>query len=94
MIGSEKQIAWAEQIRQDMTKYEVSLNDIAYAIDDLPVEEKTKIRDHFIAIGQPATKILVEEARELFKAEASAKFWIENRQELASGLVLKFIRIS
>ena len=94
MIGSEKQIAWAEQIREDMTKYEVSFNDIAYAIDDLPVEEKTKIRDHFIAIGQPATKILVEEARELFKAEASAKFWIENRQELASGLVLKFIRIS
>jgi len=94
MIGSEKQIAWAEQIREDMTKYEVSFNDIAYAIDDLPIEEKTKIRDHFIAIGQPATKILVEEARELFKAEASAKFWIENRQELASGLVLKFIRIS
>jgi len=56
MIGSEKQIAWAEQIRQDMTKY--------------------------------------EDARELFKAESSAKFWIENRQELASGLVLKFIRIS
>jgi len=85
MIGSEKQIAWAEQIREDMTKYEVSFNDIAYAIDDLPAEEKTKIRDHFIAIGQPATKILVEEARELFKAESSAKFWIENRQELASG---------
>ena len=94
MIGSEKQIAWADQIRQNMTKYEVSFNDIAYAIDDLPAEEKTKIRDHFISIGQPATKVLVEEARELFKAESSAKFWIENRQELASGLVVKFIRIS
>ena len=94
MIGSEKQIAWAEQIREDMTKYEVSFNDIAYAIDDLPIEEKTKIRDHFIAIGQPAAKILVEEARELFKAESSAKFWIENRRKLASELIIKFIRIS
>jgi len=94
MIGSEKQIAWAEQIREEMTKYEVSFNDIGYAINDLPAEEKTKIRNHLIAVGQPAAKRLIEEARELFKAEASAKFWIENRQELASGLVLKFIRIS
>ena len=94
MIGSIIQKAYAAQIREEFTKYEVSFASIANAIDDLPVEEKTKIRDHFIAIGQPATKILVEEARELFKAEASAKFWIENRQELASGIVLKFIRIS
>ena len=94
MIGSEKQIAWAEQIREEMTKYEVSFNDIAYAIDDLPAEEKTKIRNHFISIGRPAALILVEEACELFKAESSAKFWIENRRELASELIIKFIRIS
>ena len=95
MIGSIIQTAWAEQIRQEFTKYEVSFNDIACAIVHyLPLEEKTKIRDHFIAIGQPAAKILVEEARELFKAESSAKFWIENRRKLASELIIKFIRIN
>lgn len=94
LTGSEKQIAWAEQIRQIMLKNEVSFNDIAYAIDDLPAEEKTKITDHFVAIGQPATKASVETAREAFKNEASAKFWIENRQELASGLIVKLIKIN
>ena len=94
MIGSIIQKAHAAQIREEMTKYEVSFVNIVCAIDDLPLEEKTKIRNHLIAVGQPAAKRLIEEARELFKAEASAKFWIENRQELASGLVLKFIRIS
>jgi len=94
MIGSIIQKAYAEQIREEFTKYEVSFANIANAIDNLPAEEKTKIRDHFISIGQPATIVLVEEARELFKAESSAKFWIENRRELASELVVKFIRIS
>ena len=94
MIGSIIQKAYAAQIREEMTKYEVSFASIANAIDDLPVEEKTKIRNHFISIGRPAALILVEEACELFKAESSAKFWIENRRKLASELIIKFIRIS
>ena len=94
MIGSIIQKAHAAQIREEFTKYEVSFASIANAIDDLPIEEKTKIRDHFISIGRPAALILVEEARELFKAESSAKFWIENRRKLASELIIKFIRIN
>ena len=95
MIGSIIQKAYAAQIREEMLENEVSFANIANAIVYyLPLEEKTKIRDHFISIGRPAALILVEEACELFKAESSAKFWIENRRELASGLIIRFIRIS
>ena len=72
--GTEKQIAWAEDIRKTITDYyDQKLNHLAeiHADDETKVEKYTKAKE---AMHETAESI------------DSAKWWIDHRKPLAIGL--------
>jgi len=73
LIGSEKQVAWAESIRNEALNHNNKINDDPQIIADQPEEKQEEARR--------ALEILIT-ARKRLEVETSAKWWIDNRDRV------------